>query len=175
MKKKKLFFYSLASVSFVTLLVGMLWASGSHKHHDKKEKNKAKVHVKGTQKVCPIRKEKIDPKAYIDYQGQRVYFCCQMCDKKFLKKPDARFIEMEKRGERTDSIQKYCPVSGDLLEDRDVSARVPGRTIYFCCKKCVKTFNKNQKKYLGKITGKQPKHTEHHDGHKGHDHSGHHH
>ena len=48
------------------------------------------------QKTCPVMGGKIDPNIYVDYQGRRVYFCCNACPpvfqqdpEKYLKKLDA--------------------------------------------------------------------------------------
>lgn len=158
-----------------SLFVSGLWASGSHKHNHHDSKKEASHHIKGTQKVCPVSKKKIDPSIYIDFQGQRVYFCCPGCDKKFLKNSESRFTEMKDRGERAENIQKVCPVSGDPLEDHEISVDLPGRKIYFCCKRCIKSFNKNKKKYLSQIGHKKGKKENKHDDHHGHDHSHHHH
>lgn len=46
---------------------------------------------------------------------------------------------------------KTCIVSGDILGG-DLGPAIPynykGRDLKFCCKSCVKTFNKNPDKYL---------------------------
>jgi YHS domain-containing protein len=147
-----------------------LLANGSHKHPDKQKKKSSeiKVIVEGNQKVCPIRKEKIDKDVYIDYQGQRIYFCCAGCDTKFLKGAEIYFEGMKERGEIADSTQKNCPVSGDALSDRDTSITLAGRKIYFCCKSCAKKFKKGKKAYLEKLGEKttQKKGSHHHGSHK---------
>ena len=162
-------FKRLIITILMTMFCGVLWASGSHKHAENKKKktDPKSFHKKGTQKVCPIRKEKIDYEAYVDYQGQRIYFCCQMCDMKFLKNTDKYFSEMKKRGEVTENLQKYCPVSGDKLEDHNAYVTLPGRKVFLCCKKCAKSFKKDKQKYLKKITNKdsQKKKGSHHHGH----------
>ena len=50
---------------------------------------------------------------------------------------------------------KTCLVTGDGLDDMDerVSTVYMGQTFEFCCKPCVKKFNKNPQKYL-KALGK---------------------
>jgi YHS domain-containing protein len=158
-------------IAIALLAIGTLSASGSHNHasHAKKSNSNMKIKVKGTQKVCPIRKEAIDTSVYVDHQGQRVYFCCGGCDTKFLKDTDKYFAEMKTRGEIADSIQKLCPVTGDVLEDYDTSLTLAGRKIYLCCKKCVKKFKKDKAKYLKNMTGKAPMKKSMHD-HSGHKH-----
>ena len=44
------------------------------------------------QKTCPVMEgNKINPKIYVDYEGRRIYFCCQMCPPMFKKDP-AKYI-----------------------------------------------------------------------------------
>ena len=39
---------------------------------------------------CPVTTdEKVDPTIFVEYQSQRVLFCCQRCKKKFLENPAA--------------------------------------------------------------------------------------
>ncbi len=43
-----------------------------------------------TNTTCPVQLgEKVDPQQYVDYEGQRVYFCCRMCKAKFKRDPQA--------------------------------------------------------------------------------------
>lgn len=147
-------------------------SGGSHKHKSAEEKTA----TKGTQKICPIGKKEIDPDSFIEFQGQKVYFCCPGCDKKFLKDPDLYFGQMKERGEVTENIQTLCPVSGDKLDEDKVSLTLPGRKIFFCCKKCVRQFKKDKAKYIKNLDKKaESEKEEGHkgDGHKGHDHSAH--
>jgi YHS domain-containing protein len=129
----------------VALFSGGLWASDGHMDHGKKGVHKQhQKSIKGTQKVCPIMKGKIDPEVYTKYQGQKVYFCCPGCEGKFIKDSEKKFAEMKERGEVTENIQTICPVSGEALEDHDISVTLPGRKIYLCCKNCVEKFKKKQ-------------------------------
>lgn len=112
----------------------------------------------GSQKVCPIQGKAIDKEVSVDFQGQRIYFCCPGCDTDFLKDPEKYFKEMKKRGEIVKSIQKECAVSGKKLGDKKVSLTLPGRKLLFCCKNCMKKFKKNKDKYLAKMSGKSDKH-----------------
>ncbi len=41
------------------------------------------------QTTCPVMEENpIDPNLHVDYQGERVYFCCNFCVEEFKKNPD---------------------------------------------------------------------------------------
>ncbi len=47
------------------------------------------------------------------------------------------------------AVNTTCPVSGDAVGDigKPVYAQYKGQTIAFCCKDCLKKFNKNPDKY----------------------------
>jgi YHS domain-containing protein len=47
------------------------------------------------------------------------------------------------------AVNTICPVSGDTVGDigKPVYAQYQGKTIAFCCKDCLKKFNKNPDKY----------------------------
>jgi len=40
------------------------------------------------QTVCPIMNQPIDKQYFVDYEGQRVYFCCLGCETKFKEEPE---------------------------------------------------------------------------------------
>jgi len=40
------------------------------------------------QKLCPVMGQPINKEFYVDYQGRRIYFCCQMCVDTFKKDPE---------------------------------------------------------------------------------------
>jgi len=39
------------------------------------------------QTACPVSGKEIDTSVYVDYNGRRVYFCCEKCKPEFTKKP----------------------------------------------------------------------------------------
>ena len=43
------------------------------------------------QKICPVMGEPIDPNVYTDYEGRRIYFCCEICKATFEKDP-AKYV-----------------------------------------------------------------------------------
>ena len=52
----------------------------------------------GTQAVCPIMGNKINPAVSTVFEGKKIYFCCPGCVGKFLKTPQAIIDKMEKNG-----------------------------------------------------------------------------
>ncbi len=57
------------------------------------------------QTVCPVLGGNIDKKVYIDYQGKRIYFCCQGCDAEFRKDPEKYMKKIQEQGITLDK----CP------------------------------------------------------------------
>lgn len=53
-------------------------------------------------------------------------------------------------GSATIGDRSYCPVTGEefTVTAQSPKADVGGKTYYFCCKKCVSTFQANPAKYL---------------------------
>jgi len=50
------------------------------------------------QTVCPVLGGNIDRKVYVDYQGERIYFCCQGCDAEFRKNPEKYMKKIQEQG-----------------------------------------------------------------------------
>jgi YHS domain-containing protein len=50
------------------------------------------------QTVCPVLGGNIDKNIFVDYKGQRIYFCCPGCDAEFKKDPEKYVKEMESQG-----------------------------------------------------------------------------
>jgi YHS domain-containing protein len=112
------------------------------------------------QTTCLVSGEPTDKSAHVDYQGQRIYFCCNKCPAAFLKDPEKYFAQIEKAGVQLENVQTTCPVSGEKLGEGDmgkpVSISYKGRTVLLCCKMCIKKFEADPAKYLAKLPGQQP-------------------
>jgi YHS domain-containing protein len=57
------------------------------------------------QTVCPVLGGNIDRKVYVDYQGNRIYFCCTGCDAEFQKDPGKYLKKIQEQG----IILEKCP------------------------------------------------------------------
>jgi YHS domain-containing protein len=51
-----------------------------------------------TQTVCPVLGGNINKQVYVDYQGKRIYFCCQGCDAKFRQDPEKYLKKIQEQG-----------------------------------------------------------------------------
>ena len=74
------------------------------------------------------------------------------------KTPQAQIVKTpEEKAKATELAKTYtlttCPVSGDKLGGmgETIDTLYQGQLIRFCCKGCVKSFNKNPDKYLKEI------------------------
>ena len=50
------------------------------------------------QVACPVQGGKINQDLYIDYQSQRVYFCCPGCLPIFKKNPEKHLQKLQAQG-----------------------------------------------------------------------------
>lgn len=114
------------------------------------------------QTACPVSGKPIDAATspHVDFQGQRIYFCCGTCPATFRNDPESFFAKAAGAGVVFENIQTTCPVSDEMLGEHEdmepVSMQYQGRTVKFCCAACQKPFMKEPAKYLAKLPGEQP-------------------
>ena len=138
----------------LAVCMGIFLFSFSVSADEKTEVKKPEVKkVEKQQTLCPVMGGKIDSTVYTDIQGQRVYHCCPMCSAKLKADPDTYFKKAAEEGIVFENIQTTCPVSGEELDDKTHVVDYEGRRIYFCCNKCIKTFNEDPQKVLKKMDG----------------------
>jgi len=39
------------------------------------------------QKMCPVMVKEVDPKIFTEFEGRKIYFCCEQCKAEFAKDP----------------------------------------------------------------------------------------
>jgi YHS domain-containing protein len=52
------------------------------------------------QKTCPVSGDPIDKASFIDFEGRRIYFCCDDCPPKFLKDPQKFLKAMDQPADK---------------------------------------------------------------------------
>jgi YHS domain-containing protein len=105
------------------------------------------------QSTCPVSGHAIDKSVYEDYEGKRVYFCCESCVDKFKEDPDSYMKKFEAEGvllEDAPKSQTECPVMGGEIK-KDIYADHDGKRVYFCCESCKGEFAKDPAKYIEKL------------------------
>ncbi|MCX6151887.1 MAG: hypothetical protein NTX22_15285 [Ignavibacteriales bacterium] len=75
-------------------------------------------------------------------------------NKEVVNSDNAKTID--KKGKVEESVKmannKVCPVSGEELENNDVTYTYKGVTYGLCCKKCLAKVKKDPDKYLSKLS-----------------------
>ncbi|HEX9793260.1 MAG TPA: hypothetical protein VGC54_04690 [Planctomycetota bacterium] len=107
------------------------------------------------QTACPVGGKPIDKTKFVDYEGQRVYFCCDKCPVAFKQFPDKYLFAMYKAGVQPENTQTTCVVSGEKLENRDHFAQVLNKRVYTCCDKCLAKVKAEPAKYFDKLEGRK--------------------
>jgi len=94
--------YTLGIVLFAGLLISnsalAQCCSKSKTEKTKKTTQEAVQKVEANQTVCPVMGGEINKEVYADYNGKRVYFCCQDCLSTFKKDPEKYMKKLEDEG-----------------------------------------------------------------------------
>ncbi|NOG52793.1 MAG: hypothetical protein HND57_00435 [Planctomycetes bacterium] len=112
--------------------------------------------------VCPVSGEELSTKEgeYINYhyKGREIRLCCKGCVKKIAKDPE-KYIE--KLDKKLIKMQKeWYPMDTCLVTDEELGAGDMGepidylhgnRLVRFCCKGCIRRFEKDPDPYLEKL------------------------
>ena len=79
------------------------------------------------QTTCPVEGGKIDRAVFKEYDGKRVYFCCNGCPAEFRKAPAKYISQLEKEGvtldrvPATDPTKKQTTGAADTVQAKDQS------------------------------------------------------
>jgi YHS domain-containing protein len=57
-----------------------------------------------TQTTCPVLGGNINKNIYVDYQGQRIYFCCEGCIAEFKKNPEKYLEKLKEAGVTPEAV-----------------------------------------------------------------------
>jgi YHS domain-containing protein len=90
MKTIKILFLALTLAAFAA---GSLWAAAPKTAPASPPAAQGQPQTK-----CPVLGGKINKQIYADYQGKRIYFCCQGCDQEFKKNPEKYMKKLKEQG-----------------------------------------------------------------------------
>jgi len=96
---------------------------------------------------CPISGHAVDKAVSVDYKGEKVHFCCKECPAKFQKEPAKYATKLA----ASYTHQTKCPVGDEAIDPASSVTLKNGDKIYFCCDKCIKSFEKDVAKYAPKL------------------------
>lgn len=127
------------------------------------------------QTTCPISGKPVDKKVFTEYNGKKVYFCCEDCISRFNEAPDKH----KKALANSYTYQTKCPVMGGSINPKSFSILPTGEKIYYCCPGCENKLLADPAKYAPKLAAQgividvNKLKEKAAPGHEGHDHSGH--
>lgn len=111
------------------------------------EQRKIVASLPKVQVTCPLTGKPINPKAFVDMGGRKVFACCKRCVAKLARGLDDYAAKIA----ASYTYQVKCPVKGTDI-DPTVSLTVSGdEKVYFCCERCRKAFQKEPAKYAPKL------------------------
>lgn len=122
------------------------------------ETDKAQVDrlLVAAQKICPVTGMPLDAMGgpYRAKSGERtIFLCCKSCLGKPIK-PEA-WKQIQKN---LAEAQGICPVMDEPLPENPASVVVEGRTVFVCCKPCIKKVKANPAKALTLVDTQLKKH-----------------
>ena len=85
---------------------------------------------------CPVSGKDINPEAFVEFGGGKVYLCCMGCPAAF-KKDTAKFAAKANHqlAQTGQIVEKACPLSGKPLNP-ETGLDVAGVKVTFCCNNC---------------------------------------
>ncbi|MHC4444994.1 MAG: heavy metal-binding domain-containing protein [Planctomycetota bacterium] len=104
------------------------------------------INPQSVQVRCPIMGGVVNPKVFSEHKGQRIYYCCPGCDRKFKADPDKYLKKMPEFS----TEQVHCPITGKSIDPR-YSMELGGKKVYFCSEECGPKFKANLKKHMNTL------------------------
>lgn len=109
-------------------VVGSLVALGSLRAADEA--------APGPEVKCPVSGKAVNPKATVEYNGGKVYFCCNNCPKAFKADTAKYAAKANHQLVQTKQLtQVACPITGKPTK-AETAIEVGGVSVAFCCNNC---------------------------------------
>lgn len=113
----------------VALAVGALLAVGSVRG----DEDKAAPELK-----CPVSGKTATKDHAVDFDGGKVYFCCDNCPKAFAANPKKFAAKAHLQMLETGQLkQKACPLTGNPVNEKMI-VEIDGQKVGLCCGNCKK-------------------------------------
>lgn len=90
----------------------------------------------GADVKCPVSGKAVDANATVDYNGGKVYFCCNNCPKAFSANTEKFAAKANHQLVQTGQLkQTACPIAGRPVK-AGTEIDVQGVKVGFCCNNC---------------------------------------
>lgn len=145
--------------SLFTLLLVAGPVLGQEAEKEKAKAKKAAVKAVAVQKgvivpvfhntKCPMSGRDINPEAFVEKDGERVYFCCNNCAGKSKADPGKWIAAAYEKVEKIEN--EVCPLSGHEIDPEKAKlVSYQGHQVQLCCGMCEKGFKENPKLVVAK-------------------------
>ena len=85
---------------------------------------------------CPVSGQKVKAASFVEYNGGKVYFCCNNCPKEFKANTEKYAAKANHQLAQTKQlVQVNCPITGKATKD-GTAVDVSGVSVAFCCNGC---------------------------------------
>jgi Cu+-exporting ATPase len=112
----------LVAVVAVALTWGIL-AAGCKTEPQPGKPGAAPAKAEIAQKLCPVTGDPISKDIFIDYNGRRIYFCCNMCPAEFKKDPE-KFLK---------KLDEQMKAGGSEKPPEAVAPAAAGQAVVYTC------------------------------------------
>lgn len=136
-------------VAIALLSAGAIAVRAHEDHGHKTADSETNQLLIDAQKICPVSGESLDSMGgpIKARSGDRtVFLCCQGCVGQTISK--ANWAEVTAN---LIAAQGSCPVMNRELPEQPASVVVNGRTVFVCCKPCIKKVQADPKKHLAAV------------------------
>ncbi len=119
------FIKSTPLIAFLVLLSSLFIGNSAvaDEEHDHAVHGNASAQMQVTNEYCPvIPDEKVDPSISVEYKGQKVYLCCNMCRKDFLENPEAYIGNLPQFASQQNSLHEMEGNHEESASKKDGSA-----------------------------------------------------
>jgi YHS domain-containing protein len=104
------------------------------------------VHADDAALKCPVSGKPAKKEASADYQGKKVYFCCEGCPAAFTKDPSKFAAKANQQLVASKQVvQVCCPLSGGPINPK-TAIDIDGSSVAFCCNNCKAKAEKSEDK-----------------------------
>jgi YHS domain-containing protein len=142
-------FFMILTLAFMLVVTGSILADDHTKKCPGQTAGKPCAHS-ASAACC---KDKAGKTISLDYEGKRLYFCCDSSMEAFKKDPETHLKKMSAMGLTFDASYKpqaTCPVMGGAVK-KDYKIAYAGMHIYACCPGCFDKITAEPAKYVKAI------------------------
>lgn len=108
------------------------------------------------QQHCPVDGVALEgeSKFSLVYEGQRLSFSDAASLAIGKQEPEVMLARLAWKGQHPESIHTACPITGEVLEDREIVVWIGNKSVAVCCQKCARKVAGNPSAALDQLEGR---------------------